>query len=97
MFYSKKVMVSLGLQIELPMLIQCDNKGGGLSERTFNWRILRVREHKDNGVIKVEWIRTESNDADIGTKNSGRAGFDKYFKRYVGCDEYHSPPQSKGG
>ena len=60
-------------------------------------RILYVRDNKDKGLVKVEWIPTDSNEADMGTKNSGQAGFDKHSQRFVGCDEYHNHSQSKGG
>ena len=106
MFYCKKVLESLGLTVELPMLIECDNKGAvdlvnghsiGGNTKHIDVRILHVRDHKDKGLVKVEWIPTDSNEADMGTKNSGQSNFDKHSQRFVGKDKYHSHPQSKGG
>ena len=105
MFYCRKVLESLGLTVELQILIQCDNKGAvdlvnrhsiGGNTKHIDVRILHVRDHKDKGV-KVEWIPTDSNEADMGTKHSGQSGFDKHSQRFVERDEYHSHPQSNGG
>ena len=63
------------------MLVECDNKGAvdlvnghsiGGNTKHIAVRILHVRDYKDEGIIKVNWIPTETNEADISTKNSSR-------------------------
>ena len=97
MFFVKKVLESMGLKVELPMMVECDNKGAvdlvnghGVSENTkhIDVRILHVRDFKDKGFIIVKWTPTESNEADIGTKNTSYATFTKHLPRFVGNDEY---------
>ena len=58
-------------------------------------RILHVRDHKDKGLIKVEWIPTASNEADVSTKNTMQSDYDKHIKCYVGKDKYNRHPQSR--
>ena len=99
MFFVKKVLESMGLKVELPMIVECDNKGAvdlvnghGVSGNTkhIDVRILHVRDFKDKGYIIVKWTPTDSNEADIGTKNTSYVTFTKHLPRYVGNDEYGS-------
>ena len=93
MFFVRKVLESMGLQVELPMLIECDNKGAvdlvnghsvGGNTKHIAVRILHVRDYKDKGIIKVKWIPTEVNEADISTKNSSRVIYEKHAPKYIG-------------
>ena len=92
MFFVKKVLESMGLKVELPMLIECDNKGAvdlvnghSVSGNTkhIDARILHVRDFKDKGVIMVKWIPSEDNEADINTKNTTNVVFIRHTPRYV--------------
>ena len=83
----------MGLKVELPMLIECDNKGAvdlvnghsvGGNTKHIAVRILHVRDYKDKGVIRVKWIPTETNEADISTKNSSRVVYEKHAPKYIG-------------
>ena len=65
-FYAKKILESLGLMVEVPMIVQCDNKGTvdlvnghsiGENAKHIDVRILHARDHKDKGLIKVKWAR----------------------------------------
>ena len=104
MFYAKKVIESMGLIVEVPMIVQCDNKGvvdlvnghsiGG-NTKHIDVRILHVRDHKDKGLIKVEWIPTATNEADVSTKNTMQADYNKHIKCYVGRDKYNRHPLSR--
>ena len=47
-----------------------------------------LRELKEEGILVVEWIPTESNDSDIFTKNLDGPLFKRFAKVYVGVDEY---------
>ena len=79
MMYVKKLIEALELQVELPMLVECDNKatvdlvhGHSTSGGTkhIDVRFMYARELKEAGIIKVQWIPTEENEADILTKNT---------------------------
>ena len=90
MLYCKKVLESMELMVKLPMIIQVDNKGavdlangwsisGGTKHTEV--RIAFVRELKEAGIIKVEWISTQDNEADIFTKNVDSVTFEKHVGR----------------
>ena len=87
----------MGLSVELSMLVECDNKGAVdlVYGHSISWntkhidvRILHVRDYKDKGIIEVRWIPTEEKEADVNTKNTTGAIFERHIPRYVGTDEY---------
>ena len=93
MFFVRKILESMGLKVELPMLVECDNKGAvdlvnghsiGGNTKHIAVRILHVRDYKDKGIIRVKWIPTELNEADISTKNSSRVVYEKHAPKYIG-------------
>jgi hypothetical protein len=89
MIYVQELIESMGLFMELPMMIDVDNKGakdlannGSIGGRTqhFGVRLNFFRELKEDNIIKVNWIRSEDNTADISTKNLPAAIFQKHVK-----------------
>jgi hypothetical protein len=93
----KKLLESLELKVELPMVVECDNKGAvdlvngyqvGGGTKHIDIRNYFVRELKDNGIIKVKWISTDKNEADILTKNTRDMVYDSHIHAFVGIDEY---------
>ena len=90
MIYCKKVLESIGLLVELPMIINTDNQGavdlingwsttGGTKH--MDVRIMFLRELKEQGLIRIEWISTDENEADIFTKNVDM----KTLEKHVNC------------
>ena len=45
-------------------------------------------ELKDRGLIVIRHISGDDNDADIFTKNTSAAVFERHIPLYVGVDEY---------
>ena len=97
MVYQKNVIESIGLQVELPMILECDNKGAvdlannwtaGGQTRHVNVHQNWLRELKEEGILIVQWIPGSENDADMHTKNLGGPSFEKFCKVYYGHDEY---------
>ena len=91
-----QVMESMGLQVELPIVVRADNVGAiGLSknlstsQRTkhINVRYNFVREFVEDEFIKIIFVRSEENHADIFTKNVNREVFEKHVENFVGKDE----------
>jgi hypothetical protein len=79
----------------MPMFLQIDNKGA--KDLTCNWsaggRVRHVdiqqyflRDLKEDGIIKTQWIPTLENSADLFTKNLYGPLFEKHT--YVGIDMY---------
>jgi hypothetical protein len=48
----------------------------------------RLRQLKEENVIKVIWTPGELSSSDLYTKNLARADFEKHTKAYVGNDKY---------
>jgi hypothetical protein len=99
MLYTKRVLESMGLKVELPMVLEMDNKGAvdlannwsvGGRTRHIETRQLFLRNLKEDGVMKIKWISGESNEADLFTKNLPGPLFNKHVKKYCGDDEYHT-------
>ena len=93
----KKLLESLELKVELPMLIEYDNKGAvdlvngyqvGGGTKHMDIRNYFVREQKDKGVIKVEWIPSGANETDLMTKNTREMVYLSHLPAFVGYDEY---------
>ena len=89
-----KLIQSLGLKNKKPMIISSDNKGtvdlvngwsvdGGTKH--MDCRIMFLRELKESGVLRIEWVSTNDNESDIYTKNVDRQTFFKHVKNI--CEE----------
>ena len=98
MLFNMRILESLGLKVKKPMILEIDNKGA--IDLTNNWsaggrtRHIDVRHHflrelKEQEVIKLQYIATEDNDADLFTKNVDGTKFDKFTQVYCGIDEYN--------
>ena len=90
--YRLLLSLSLGLQVELLMLLETDNKGAVVL--TNNWsvggrtclvdaRYHFLRDLKDEGLLIVRHVPGDKNDADIFTKNM-TAYFSEAFANFRG-------------
>ena len=93
MLYTKNVLESIGLQVELPMVLEMDNRGAidlannwsvGGRTRHVDVRNNFMRELKEAGILVVKWVSGEDNDADMHTKNLGNPKFDRFASVYTG-------------
>ncbi len=105
MLYVYRLMESLELEVELPMVLEMDNSGAvdianswsvGGRTRHVDVRNYFLRELKDQGLVVIKHIAGDRNDADIFTKNVTSAIFDRHIPLYVGNDEYVSDRVSSG-
>ena len=105
MLYIYRLMESLELEVELPMVLEMDNSGAvdianswsvGGRTRHVDVRNYFLRELKDQGLLVIRHVSGESNDADIFTKNVTSAIFDRHIPKYVGHDEYLRVQDSSG-
>ena len=104
MLYQHRLLTSLGLNVELPMVLEMDNKGAvdlannwsvGGHNRHVDVKNFFLRELKDEGLLVIRHISGEKNDADIFTKNTTGPIFEKHIPKYVGKDEYMGAEPSK--
>jgi hypothetical protein len=91
MLYVKKVVESIGLEVELPMVLYMDNQaavdlanGWSIAGRTRHMEtpIWFIRELKEQGVLKIEWISGDTNESDMFTKNLPFNLFEKHMKNF---------------
>ena len=91
------ILKSLGLKVQLPMVLEMDNKGAvnlanswSVGGRTghVDVRMYFLRELKDDGLLVIRHISGDDNDTDIFTKNTTAAVFNKHVVKFVGNDEY---------
>ena len=92
-----RVLESVGLKVQKPMLLYIDNKGA--VDYVNNWstsgrmrhvgiRLSFMRELKEQNLIHVVWCKSEDMPADLFTKNLSGPLFSKHTKRFCGDDEY---------
>ena len=93
MLYIKKVLDSIGIGINLPMILKVDNKG--VKDLINNWSVggrtrhisvkyFYLRELKEMNVIQIEWISSERNRSDLFTKNLPGYAFNKHARVFNG-------------
>ena len=89
-----RVLESMGLKVKKPMILQVDNRGA--KDLMNNWSVggrtrhVQVRQYflrdlKEQGLVKIEWIPTEEMSSDLFAKNLGGPLFDKHMS--VCCGE----------
>ena len=76
--FLRNILESIGEEVEFPIIVEVDNTGAiflGLNRTTgqrtkhIDIRYHYVREYIDDGIVKVVFVSTKENDADIFTKN----------------------------
>ena len=97
MMYVKKLVESLELKVELPMIIKRDNKGavdltngwsvGGHSKHIDVW-LNFLRKLIESNIVQIDWEATDEMVSDMHTKNLTYPTFEKQTKRHCGDDEY---------
>ena len=104
MIYQKNVLEMMGLQVELPMILEVDNKG--TVDLANNWSISGqtrhvdvrqnfLRELKEDSILIIRWISGDENDTDIHTKNLAEPLFENHARTYFGSDEYNGSDASE--
>ena len=97
MLYTFRLLKSMGLEVELPMVLEMDNKGAvdlannwsvGGRTRHMDVRNYFLRELKDQGIIVIRHVPGDENEADIFTKNTSGPVYEKHICKFVGDDEY---------
>ena len=97
MMFAWRVISSIGLEVELPMLLEVDNKGAvdlchnwsiGGRTRHVEVKMYFIRELQEKGILKVKWRSGKDMTADIFTKNLNGPVFEAYAKDFVGDDQY---------
>ena len=92
MLFAMRVLESMWLKVEKPMLLELDNKGA--VDLANNWsvagrtrhiatKITFLRELKEEGTLIIRWTSAENMEADIGTKNVGGSDFERHSAKLI--------------
>ena len=74
--YVKKVIESMRLKVDLPMRVECNNKGAvdlvngwtvGGNSKHIDVRLNFLRELKEAGIIRIYWVSTKDMVGDLHT------------------------------
>ena len=94
-----QVLLSMGVRVETPIVVRVDNIGAifmaenvAVSQRTkhIDVRYRFVQEFVMDGFLKIIFVRTAENDADIFTKNLSGDLHEKHREKMVvmkGCED----------
>jgi len=91
-----QIMQSIGIEVKLPVIVRVDNVGAifmaenlTTSQRTkhVDIRYHFVREFVEDGFIRIIFVRTTENTADIFTKNVSGPLHEKHSGEFIGTKE----------
>jgi hypothetical protein len=106
MLFIMRLLFSLGLDVQLPMILEVDNKGAvdfingwSVSGRTRHIEVKQyfLRELKEQGIIKIVWKSGDEMTSDIFTKNLPPSLFEYHGHKFYGKDEYYYESKNKKG
>ena len=98
MMYTYRVVVSMGLEVELPMLVEMDNSGArdlanswsvGGRTRHVDVRMFFLWELKEDGQLAFKHVSGTENESDIFTKNVDAATLHKQAVKFCGEDDLY--------
>ena len=90
--FVKNILETMGIDMKVPAVVKMDNTGAiflannhtsGQRTKHIDIRVHHVRGHITDGVLKIEFVKSEDNDADILTKNTTEETFIKHADKNV--------------
>jgi hypothetical protein len=84
---------SMFIKVKLPIIVRCDNVGAifmaenlcsGVCTRHVDTRYHFVREHSVNDFIKVVFVKSVENHANLFTKNVSKDAYKKHVSNFLG-------------
>jgi hypothetical protein len=87
------LLKGMGVDVGIPIVVRCDNVGSifmaensssGIRTRHIDTRYHFVREHVEYGLIKIVFVKSSINDADMFTKNVGKEAYEKHINKFLG-------------
>ena len=96
MMYAKNIVESVGLEVELPMILEVGYRGTMMDQnfassgrtKHMEIRMLQLEELQEREILDVRWIKGGDNETDIQIKNVSGPDFNKHNKVYHGEDMY---------
>ena len=65
-------------------LFMSQNASAGVRTRHVDTRYHFIRENVEDGIIKVEFVKSNDNDSDIFTKNVNQETYEWHMKKFLG-------------
>ena len=90
--FVKQILEFVQVEVEYPIIVRVDNVGAMflannpvLRQRTKHISVRQhfIHEFVEDGIIKVIFVKSRNNDADIFTKNLSRELFEKHKNRII--------------
>ena len=87
------LLESFEISVKLPIIVRTDNIGAifmaensssGVRTRYTDTRYHVIREHVEDGFIKIVFVQTDDNDAEIFTKNVNKEMYEKHIVKFLG-------------
>ena len=87
------LLTSMLIEVKLPIIVRCDNVGAifmaensssGVRTRHVDIRYHFVREHVVDDFIKIVFVKSCDNDADLFTKNVSKDTYTKHMNNFLG-------------
>ncbi len=103
--YIVGILKFLGVQIQYPIEVDVNNIGAvylaqnattGNRTKHIDTRYHFVRKYIEDGIVKVIFVRSENNHADIFTKNLNGESFEKHSNAIGLTDIYHASTPKMG-
>lgn len=103
--YIVGILKFLGIPLQYPIEVKVDNIGAvylsknattGNRTKHIDTRYHFVREYIEDGIVKVIFVRSEENDADIFTKNLNQETFKRHCDS-IGLEDLNEPMTPKMG
>ena len=94
--FVRDVLVFMGIQIEYPIIVHVDNTGAIFlaNNKTLGQRTKHIqthyhftKEYVQDGILKIVYISSENNNADIFTKNTDEKTFWRHTKKFMNYDD----------
>jgi Reverse transcriptase (RNA-dependent DNA polymerase). len=91
MLFTRHIVESVGIKVKLPMVLFMDNQaavdlanGWSIAGRTrhMDTPTWFIRELKEQGILRIEWIAGETKEADMYTKNLPGKLFEKHMRKF---------------
>jgi hypothetical protein len=64
-------------------IFMAENPSPGVRIRHIDTWYHFIHEHVEDGIIKIIFVRTNKNDADIFTKNVNKEAYEKHFVKFI--------------
>jgi hypothetical protein len=87
------LLKGMEVDVKLPIVVGCDNVGAifmaensssGIRTRHIDTRYHFVREHVEDRLIKIVFVKLSINDADMFMKNVGKEAYEKHVNKFLG-------------